>query len=345
MIRLLITEDSPSIVEVLKTIFKSENEIEVVGCARNGRESIRLTDRLKPDVILMDITMPVMDGLEATRVIMSKMPTPILILSSLIKDNDPSVGFEALRAGALDIMEKPVLQLNRSDAKYEKELIHKIKIVSKVRPIHLIHHRVRSSATKQRVRTTEDNRILAIGASTGGPPAVCSILKNFVPGFPLPILIVQHIFSGFTQGMVNWLSKNCSIKIKLAENGERAAGGVAYFSPDDFHLAIDDSHRIILSKEEPIGGHRPAVDFMMKHVARVFGERSIGVLLTGMGRDGTEGLRAVKRQGGKTIVQDEKTSVIFGMPKSAIDAGVVDVVCPLEKISAAIIKSLKVEDS
>jgi len=343
MIRLLITEDSLSVVEILKAIFRSDNSIKVVGCARDGRESIQLTERLEPDVILMDITMPVMDGLEATRVIMNKMPTPILILSSLIKDSDPSVGFEALRAGALDIMEKPVLQLNHSDTNYEKELIRKIKIVSKVKPIHLIHHHGSVRPAMRRVHITENDRILTIGASTGGPPALCSILKNFVPGFPLPILIVQHIFSGFTQGMVNWFSKNCSIKVKLAENGEKVANGVAYFPPDDVHLAVDDSHRIILSDDEPIGGHRPSVDFMMKHVATAFREKSIGILLTGMGRDGTEGLKAIKEQGGKTIVQDEKTSVIFGMPKSAIDAGVADMVCPLERISSEVINLLSVQ--
>lgn len=340
MIRLLITDDSPSIVEILKNIFNSGSGIKVVGCARNGMESIQLTERLKPDVILMDINMPVMDGLEATRVIMSKMATPILILSSLIKDDDPRVGFEALRAGALDIMEKPALRLNSSDARYEKELIRKIKVVSKVQPIHLIHRHGKDYPTKQKSRVLKDDRILAIGASTGGPPAICTILKSFVSGFPLPILVVQHIFSGFTQGMVNWLSRDCSIKIKIAEDGERVAKGVAYFPPDDFHLGIDSAHRIILSKEKPIGGHRPAVDFMMRHVALAFKEKSIGILLTGMGRDGTEGLKAVKGQGGKTIVQDEKTSVIFGMPKSAIDAGVADVICPLGRIASEIIDSL-----
>jgi len=340
MIRLLITEDSLSIVEILKTILKSDGDIEVVGWAKNGRESLTLAERLKPDVILMDINMPVMDGLEATRVIMNKMPTPILILSSLIKDDDPSIGFEALRAGALDIMGKPALQLNRSDKNYEMELIRKIKIVSKVKPIHVIHQQKKGYPTKWRVCTTQDNRILTIGASTGGPPALLSILKNFVPGFPLPILIVQHIFSGFTQGMVNWLSEHCSIKVKLAENGEKVAQGVAYVPPGDFHLAIDNSHRIILSKEQPIGGHRPSVDFMMRHAALVFRENCIGILLTGMGRDGTEGFRAIKEQGGKTIVQDEETSVIFGMPKSAIDAGVVDIVCSLEKIPSKVINLL-----
>lgn len=343
MVRLLITEDSLVIVEILKAIFKSDDGIEVVGCARNGREAVQLTEQLKPDAILMDITMPIMDGLEATRVIMKKIPTPILILSSLIKDGDPNIGFEALRAGALDIMGKPALQMNCSDTNYEKELIRKIKIISKVRPIYLIHHREKASSSERRARITKDNRILAIGASSGGPPAVCSVLKHFVPGFPLPILIVQHIFSGFTQGMVSWLSKNCSLKIKLAENGEQAVKGVAYFPPDDFHLAIDNSHRIILSKEIPVRGHRPSVDFMMERVARVFRENSIGVLLTGMGSDGTEGLRAIKEQAGKTIVQDEKTSVIFGMPKSAIDAGVVDMVCSLEKIASEIINLLSVQ--
>jgi len=343
MIKLLITEDSLSIVEILKAIFKSDGDIEVVGYAKNGRESIQLTERLKPDVILMDINMPIMDGLEATRVIMSKIPTPILILSSLIKDDDPSISFEALRAGALDIMEKPALQLNPSDKNYEMELIRKIKIVSKVKPIHLIYHNEKNYHTKRRVHIIKDNQILTIGASTGGPPAICCILKNFVPGFPLPILIVQHIFSGFTEGMINWLSKNCSIKVKLAENGEKVAEGVAYFPPCDFHLGIDNSHRIILSKEPPIGGHRPSVDFMMRHVARVFKGKCIGILLTGMGKDGTEGLRAIKQQGGKTIVQDEETSVIFGMPKSAINAGVADIVCPLEKIPSTVINLLSLQ--
>jgi len=342
MIRVLITEDSSSAAEVMRVILESAGDIEVVGRAKNGKESIRLTEQLKPDIILMDITMPVMDGLEATRVIMNKMPTPILILSSLIKD-DCGIGFEALKAGALDIMEKPALQLNHSDLSYEEELIRKIRIVSKVRPIHLINRLEKKYLDTPRVKVVKDNRILAIGASTGGPPAICSILKNFVPGFPLPILVVQHICNGFTQGMVNWLGKNCSLKVKLAGDGEKVAGGVAYFAPDDFHLAIDSSYRIILSKEQPIGGHRPSVDFMLKHVARAYKEKSIVILLTGMGKDGTEGLRAIKGWGGKCIVQDEKSSVVFGMPKAAIDAGLADVISPLEKIPSEILKLLSVQ--
>ena len=340
MIRLLITEDSPSVAEILKSIFKADPEIEVVGWACNGRESIQLTAELKPDVIIMDITMPVMDGLEATRVIMSTIPTPILILSSLIKDDDPHSGFDALRAGALDIMEKPVLRLNHGDLTYTTELIRKIKIVAKVKPIHLIRSGKKDTQVTQKITTPEDNRILAMGASTGGPPAICNILKNFVPGFPLPILIVQHIFSGFIQGMVNWLSKDCSIRVKIAEHGELLAKGVAYFPPDDTHLGIDKTNRIVLCKDPPLRGHRPSVDFMMQQVAGAYRDQSIGVLLTGMGRDGTEGLKAIKEQGGKTIAQDERTSVIFGMPKSAIDVGVVDMVCPLERIASEIINLL-----
>jgi len=339
MIRLLITEDSPSVAEVLKAILQSGDGIEVVGWAKNGKESIKLTERLRPDVILMDITMPVMDGLEATRVIMNKTPTPILILSSLIKD-DSQISFEALRAGALDIMEKPALQLICADQPYEEELIRKIKIVSNVHPIHLINRPEKGHRASRKVKVTRENRILAIGASTGGPPAICNILKNFVPGFPLPILVVQHICNGFTQGLVSWLSRNCSIKIKLAENGEKVTEGVAYFAADDYHLGVDPYHRIILSKEKPIGGHRPSVDFMMKHVALAFKEGGIAVLLTGMGNDGTEGLKAIKKWGGKNIVQDEKSSVVFGMPKSAIDAGVADTVCALETIPAEILKLL-----
>jgi two-component system chemotaxis response regulator CheB len=342
MIRLLITEDSPSIAEVLKAILKVVDDIEIVGWARNGKESIKLTERLKPDVILMDITMPIMDGLEATRVIMNKMPTPILILSSLIKD-DSSISFEALRAGALDIMEKPALQLISSDQHYEEELIRKIKIVSNVHPIHLINSHEKGCLNNRSVKVPRENRILAIGASTGGPPAICNILKKFVPGFPLPILVVQHICNGFTQGLVSWLRRNCSIKIKLAENGETVSEGVAYFAADDFHLGVDMYHRIILSKEKPIGGHRPSVDFMMEHVASSYKEGSIAIILTGMGNDGTEGLRAVKKQGGKIIVQDEKSSIVFGMPKSAIDAGLADKVCPLKKIPAEILKLLSVQ--
>jgi two-component system chemotaxis response regulator CheB len=260
----------------------------------------------------------------------------------LIKD-DSHISFEALRAGALDIMEKPALHLIYSDQHYEKELIRKIKIVSNVHPIHFINRHEKGCLHSRKVKVTRENRILAIGASTGGPPAIYNVLKNFVPGFPLPILVVQHICNGFTQGLVSWLSRNCSIKVKQAENGEKVTKGVAYFAADDFHLGVDRYHQIILSKEKPIGGHRPSVDFMMKHVARSFKEGSIAIILTGMGNDGTEGLRAVKKQGGKIIVQDEKSSIVFGMPKSVIDEGLADIVCSLEKIPAEILKLLSVQ--
>ncbi|MFQ5597639.1 MAG: chemotaxis-specific protein-glutamate methyltransferase CheB [Nitrospiria bacterium] len=351
MIRVLITEDSGLVCKLMKTLLESDPNIKVVGWAKNGRECIDKVKVLKPNVITMDIHMPIMDGYEATRTIMQDMPTAILVVSAVVK-GDAAIVFKLLKAGALDVIEKPVIQKGMPLNKMGNEVIQKVKAVAKVRPFRKYHHRSEPPAQVHEAEkrpyacfgkpiNKRQSGILAIGASTGGPPVLSYILKTLPKNFSLPIVVAQHIFHGFTTGLVSWLEKECRIKVKVGTNYERLERGTVYLAPDDRHMGVTNEKRILISDKAPISGHRPSVDFLMNSVAPVYQEACIGVLLTGMGRDGANGLMAIKTHGGHTIGQDEKSCVIFGMPKAAMDLGATNKICSLEEIPSEIVNWTK----
>jgi two-component system chemotaxis response regulator CheB len=311
----------------------------VAAVANNGKEAVELVPCLKPDIITMDIDMPVMDGFEATKQIMADHPTPILIVSSTIYKAGMEKVFKAISHGALDVIDKSELELS-GDKKSGEALIAKIKFLNGVRVSRqpLTKSAVeRSVADPKAPRKKVSDKIVAIVASTGGPQALLEILKTLPEDFPCGIVIVQHITNGFLAGLVGWLAKECKIKVKVGEDSEEIRPAVAYIAPDNVQMRVEEGGKLRLSHEPAFGGHRPSGDVLLESVARAYGKGGVAAILTGMGRDGAMGMKAVKQLQGKTIAQDEKSCVVFGMPHAAVEMNVIDKVLPLEKIAEEIV--------
>ncbi|MDI6703892.1 MAG: chemotaxis response regulator protein-glutamate methylesterase [bacterium] len=338
-IRVLVVDDSLVAREMIITILSSDKDIEIVGQAKNGIEAVEMTERLRPDLITMDIHMPHMNGLEAIGQIMAYFPTPILVVTASVIKEDMDLTFESLRAGALDVVEKPAPENWMGISSIGKDLIKRVKLLSQIEVITHLKGRKRPSTLPPKI-TKEGVKFKVIGmaASTGGPSALLEILSSLPEDFPGCITIVQHIADGFTQGLVEWLDRESKIRVKEAKEGDRLDPGTALIAPNRFHMLVSEEGRIELNKKPPVFGHRPSADVLLPSVASVFRDRSIGVILTGMGKDGAEGLKAIKEKGGVTISQSEETCVVFGMPKAAIDLKVVDRILPIDRISQEITK-------
>lgn len=339
-IRVLLVDDSPIAIELTRRMLASAPEITVVGSAGNGAQALALIPQLRPDVICTDLHMPVMDGLELTREVMARHPLPILVLSVSVQAEQEHNIFRMLEVGALDILAKPRGGLASDVGVTALDLITKIRILAGVK----VFRRRRSAvvvATKlqppsMRGLMTMPPRIVGIGASTGGPQALERVLGQLPADYPLPLLCVQHIAEGFMQGLVGWLASCCRIRVCSAEEGVLPLAGTAYFPPDNRHLEIDDSGVFRCSSALPQAGHRPSVDVAFSSLARRHGAGAVGVLLTGMGQDGAQGLLDIARAGGLTIAQDEASSVVYGMPKRALELSAVRQVLPLEQIGPAL---------
>ena len=340
-IRVLIVDDSGLIREILKSILESDPAIQVVGMAENGERAIELVQKLKPDVVTMDINMPVMDGFRATEHIMAYCPTPILILSSIIDKEGTYTTFNALAAGAVDAMEKPNGLESKVWNKLGDVLVQKVKLISKVKVVTHVKGRVRelfkhaesvSPSSHLPLPSPDKYEIIGIGASTGGPSVVMQILKNIPANCDSGILVVQHMASGFIKGFVDWLGDACEVKVKLAKEGEKIERGEVLVAPDGFHTIVRSKKRIGLVSGEKVHGVKPSVDILFNSIAEVFGHAAVGVLLTGMGADGAEGLKHIKDKGGITIAQSESSCTVFGMPKAAIEKGAVSKALSVEDI-------------
>jgi len=343
MIRVLVVDDSPLMCKILTSILNCDPQILVTAVANNGKEAVELVPRLKPDFITMDMDMPVMDGFEATRQIMAYHPTPILLVSSTVFKTGMERVFKAISHGALDVFDKSDLELS-GDKKAGEALIAKIKFLNGVGVARLARTKWRSEKAvvdlKGSAKRVSD-KIVALVASTGGPQALLGILKRLPEDFPCGIVIVQHITNGFLEGLVEWLGKECKIKVKIGEDSEEIRPGVAYIAPDNLQMRVGDSGKISLSNEPACGGHRPSGDILLESVARAYEKRSVAALLTGMGRDGATGMKAIKQFHGKTIAQNEESCVVFGMPHAAIEMDVIDKVLPLEKIAEEIVMMVR----
>jgi len=339
MIRVLVVEDSPLMCKILTSMMNSDPKILVVAVANNGKEAVELVPRLKPDIITMDMDMPVMDGFEATKQIMAYYPTPILIVSSSVFRMGMERVFKAISHGALDVIDKSELEIV-GNKKSGEALIAKIKFLTGVR---VLDHPLVKLQNERAVidlkpfRKKVSDKIVALVASTGGPQALLKILQRLPEDFPCGIVIVQHITNGFLPGLIDWLNKECKIRVKIGEDSEEIRPGVAYIAPDNFHMKVEGGGKIGLSNEPSDGGHKPSGDVLLESVAKVYGKGSVGTILTGMGRDGVMGMKAIKQSYGKTIAQDEKSCVVFGMPNAAIEMDVVDKVLPLERIAEEIV--------
>jgi two-component system chemotaxis response regulator CheB len=326
-IRVLIVDDSPFMREVLETALGSEPSIEVIGTAGNGEEGVRMALQRHPNVITMDLQMPVMGGHEAIERIMREEPTPIIVVSSLNTDHI----VRALDAGAMDFV-----AVTRGIEAVTADVIEKVKIASRVRPRRYVN--LRPAGDRRPARRRSVFRAVAVGISTGGPQALRTVLSGLPSDFPAGVLIVQHMSPGFIDGMVRWLETASSLDIRVPVDGQVLDPGTVFIAPDRCHLEIARGRAVRLrgtSGDE--AAHVPSIDVMMASVAETFGRDAIGVIMTGMGRDGVEGLRAIRRAGGVTIAQDEETSAVYGMNRAAVEAGVVDRVVPLERIAAEIV--------
>lgn len=340
MPRVLIVDDSPTARQLIADILSTDAEMEIVGQASNGEEAVRLTEALRPDVLTVDIHMPLMNGMEATRKIMSTCPTPIVIVSASTLVHDVEWAMRALQAGALTLLLKPPGPGAATYAAAAKELVEVVKAMAGVK---VVGRRPQPEAVAeqatQRVSPVGGPRAIAVVASTGGPPAIQTVLSELPPDFAVPILIVQHIAAGFSEGFVAWLDASLRLQVKMAEQQERLQGGVVYVAPENRHLGVTLDGRVLLSTDSPIGGFRPSATYLFESVGRAFKADSVGVILTGMGQDGVAGLRTLRDCGGHVIAQDEDSCVVYGMPMAAKQAGVVHTTLPLDRIGMAILRA------
>ena len=338
-IRVVVVDDSPTSRQLLVAILRADRELEVVGQAADGFEAVEMVKRLRPDIVTMDVQMPKLDGFAATKRIMVEAPTPILITTSV----DPhvlSVSLEAVRVGALAVHAKPGDPRSPAFDEEARELVRQVKAMSYVKVVRHYEPSPAQAPVMQTLATAALHAIpaevVAIAASTGGPGAIHSILTTLPADYPVPILVVQHISRGFIPGFAGWLDKASRLKVKPAQEGEALRPGTVYVAVDDHHLCVTPSRRIHLSTAEAVGGFRPSGTVLFESVAAAFGSRAVAVILTGMGRDGVDGLRAIRKAGGRTVAESEATAVVYGMPAAAVGAGLADFIFPLDQVCAAV---------
>ena len=387
-IRVLLVEDSPVAIVILKRILNSASDIQVVGTALTGLEGLKMIPRVLPDVICTDLHMPQMNGLEFIEQVMGNCPRPILVISASVQPENKQNLFDLLAAGAIDVFPKLRAGISaNNDAAIQQELITKVRILSGVSVFTLRRTRhgeigllsptptkpVSISTAKKSspfkfipqipLKQPAENsvvgrspqqttaqfsrqryRIVTIGASTGGPQALQTILSQLPAKFPVPVICIQHISQGFLQGLVDWLARESRLPIKIAPCGEVPQSGHIYFTPEGKHLEFDRDGRFIYSSSAPYSGHRPSVTVTFNSIAKYYGRTSVGILLTGMGRDGADGMQAIAGSGGLTIAQDEESSVVFGMPKEAIALNAATHVLPVQEIAPFLVNRLFCHD-
>jgi len=352
-IRVLIVDDSTFMRKVLETIFNSDPQFQIAGHAKDGREAVALAESLKPDVITMDINMPHMDGLQATAQIMTTNPRPIVVVSSESKDGAAST-LRALELGAIEFIAKPNSAIDLDMQSIREDLLRKVKMAAKVRVVRTASRfaaalqsvpqctapvRPATRVTLPSSATDQRFPVVVLAASTGGPATVMRLAPGFTKEFPAAVILVQHMPAAFTTQFAAQLAEFTEIRVKEAEAGDVVQPGNFYICPGSQHLRVNPLGRIQLdSAAGRIAGYLPNIDVTMESVATYGGALSIGVVLTGMGNDGAQGAKAIKKAGGHVIAQDEATSVIFGMPAEAIKAQAVDQVLGLDDIYAAIEK-------
>ena len=347
LIRVLIADDSSLARGLLRNFLESEAGMEVVGEAVNGRQAVELCRQLKPDLITMDLEMPVMSGLQAIEEIMCSKAVPILVVSSVA---DAQNALAAVGCGALEVVSKPDYTPEQAAEFVAKvRMLAGVSVITRMRPRPLPEVAMAPAALAiapilpRREGTMANSgkdysRIFVIASSTGGPQALALILPALPADFPCPVLVAQHISDGFAGGMVEWLSSLCQLPVRLASEGELLQAGVIYISPSERHFSVTAGRRVALLERAPSDIYRPSCDTLLHSVAEVFGRQAVGIILTGMGRDGAKGMAHMHAKGGATLGQDEATSVIFGMNSVAIEAGAVQRILPVEAIAAEIIR-------
>ena len=339
-IKVIVIDDSAVVRKILTQELQKTGEIEVIGTAPNpiiGRDKIVM---LKPDVIILDVEMPEMDGITFLEKLMKHYPMPVVILSSLAEEGG-RVALRAIELGACEVLSKPGASYSVKDM--SEQLIEKVKAASRVKNIRRvkIDEKVvdKSKRSMAMIRTT--NKIIAIGASTGGTEAIKDVLKR-IPANSPPIVMVQHMPMNFTKAFAERLNQICEIEVREAKNGDQVLPGTALLAPGNKHMELrrNGANYFVEIKDGPLVFHqRPAVENLFLSVAKFAGSNAVGVILTGMGKDGSTGLLEMKKSGAYTIAQDERSSIVFGMPREAIELGAADIVLPLDRIASEIMKN------
>lgn len=339
-IKVLLIDDSPIVLNILKRILDSSPEVMVIGTAKNGMEGLDQVRFLNPDVICTDLMMPVMDGLEFTKQLMETNPKPILVVSAALQGENETNVFQLLEAGALDVFPKPS---GGSDKEYDlirDRLVSKIRVIKSI-PVYKKTKKTNIADTAGFHAIPKENKntikFLAIGASTGGPNAIQQVIGHFPKDLPVPVLCVQHISDGFIESLVSWLGQNTKLRVKIMQEGEIPVAGTVYFPQNLKHMIIGADGKLQVSNDPPFNGHCPSVNVMFKSLAKYSGDKTLAVLLTGMGDDGATGLLTIKHMGGKTIGEAESTCVVYGMPKVAKEIGALDIQVPVDKIASHIL--------
>lgn len=337
MIRVLVVEDSPVVREFLVHILDSDPGLRVVGTAHDGEEALEAIARQRPDVITMDVHMPKLNGLDATRRIMETFPTPIVVVSGSTDPHEVATTFEAMEAGALAVLRRPAGIGHPDHEATARELVQTVKLMSEVKVVRrwpsARRDAIAAPAPPRLERAPGHCRIVAIGASTGGPPVLQAILSQLPADFPVPILVVQHMAAGFVRGFVEWLAHSARLPVHVAEHGEQALAGHVYVAADEQHMKVERGGRIALTREPPENGMRPSVSCLFRSVAEVYGGDAVAGVLSGMGHDGAEELKRLRDQGAVTFAQDKPSSVVHGMPGEAIKLDAAALVLPPDKIA------------
>jgi two-component system chemotaxis response regulator CheB len=346
-ISVLLVDDSPSMRLLLTHLLERDERIKVIATVDNGRKAIEYLQGTtqRPDVVLMDIHMPELDGFEATRRIMETTPLPIVICTATADPRELAVAFRSMEAGAVACVEKPVgpadpeFQARAGNLCQTVVLMSEVKVVRRWAKPRTARAGAPIAVPSPGVKLPPP-RVVGIGASTGGPPVLQTILSNLPRDFGAPLLIVQHIALGFLPGMVEWLNQTTGLHVHIAAHSQTPVPGHAYIAPDDFHLGVSASGRLMLAREAAENGLRPSVSYLFRSLAEHCGPQAIGVLLTGMGKDGALELRTMRERGSMTIAQDRETSVVHGMPGEAIELDAAIQVLPADRIAGALITEL-----
>jgi len=340
VVKVLIVDDSRVVQQFMIHIFSHDPEIQVVGVANSGEEAVKLTLEMKPDVITMDVYMPGMDGYEATRTIMEKVPTPIVIVSGILQTDDVTNSFRLFESGALAIVPRPPWMEDPEFVNARNTLIQTVKLMAEVKVVRRFPNqskdRIKHTPIKHPENTeyvSKDIRLIAIGSSTGGPAVLKTILDNLPKDLPVPVVIVQHIAKEFVKGLRDWLASTSALPLSVAQDGEILKPGYAYLAPDHYQMGIVAGLKISLKLHPTENGLSPSVDYLFRSVGDVVGSGAIGILLTGMGKDGAKELKTMKDKGAVTIVQDEESCVVYGMPGEAAKIGAASHILGPEKIA------------
>lgn len=342
-VRVLVVDDSAFARKAISKIIDSDSDLLVVGTARDGQDAFEQVKSLRPDVVTLDVTMPNVDGLQALDLIMGEVPTPVVMLSAMTGENTGAT-IEALEKGAVDFFLKPSAMNPAGRTQESSELLIKVKMASKISPSRLKAlgkvkvARMNRATAKNRKGSSARKKILVIGSSTGGPKALAELMPALPQDLPAVILIVQHMPPGFTKSLADRLNAACPYSVKEAEQGDQLEYGKALLAPGGYHMRVNRNGEVVLDQGPTVCGVRPAVNLTMESVAEIYGKASLGVVLTGMGSDGTDGAARIKKAGGRIAAEHESSCAVYGMPRSVVEAGHADTVAPLKNMAVEIVK-------